>query len=218
MSPGESQTVLIPKTISKNGVYKASDDNADGYSAVTVNVQRDNTNFVIREKNAILQFNKNFLGDAYTVWNDDYFTQKRLKHLQNGELLYGEGTDWKISNGALQPVAVDYFRGLTFTRPITLTNETTFKLRYSYSSRNQWSKSHFSFWENADPSSVLPTQMGIGDLITSTDYTWIVDENSPSSLAETTVIKDVTALQGKTVWILIYAQQITPLITGIWFE
>ena len=217
-APGESEVTLIPKTISQNGIYRASDDNADGYSAVTVNVQSDTSTYVIKKKNGSLQFNTNFFGDVYTVYTQDYFVQQRLEHLQNGELLYGGGTDWKISNCSLQPAAIQYFRAVTFTQPITLTNETTLKLRYSYSNKNEWSVSHFSFWENDDPSSILPTTMGTGDLVTSTDYTYLADSSSPSTLAETTIIKDVTALQGKTVWMLIYASQITPLITEIWFE
>jgi hypothetical protein len=35
---GGGEAVLINKTISANGTYNASDDNADGYSSVTVNV------------------------------------------------------------------------------------------------------------------------------------------------------------------------------------
>lgn len=35
---GGSASVLIPKNISANGTYNAQDDNADGYSSVTVNV------------------------------------------------------------------------------------------------------------------------------------------------------------------------------------
>lgn len=34
-------TTLITKTITQNGAYNAYDDNADGYSQVTVNVQGD---------------------------------------------------------------------------------------------------------------------------------------------------------------------------------
>lgn len=34
-------TTLITKTITQNGTYNAYDDNADGYSQVTVNVQLD---------------------------------------------------------------------------------------------------------------------------------------------------------------------------------
>ena len=34
-------TNLIPKTITQNGVYNATDDNADGYDVVTVNVPQD---------------------------------------------------------------------------------------------------------------------------------------------------------------------------------
>ena len=34
----QSATVLVPKTITQNGVYNPADDNADGYSSVNVNV------------------------------------------------------------------------------------------------------------------------------------------------------------------------------------
>lgn len=36
-----SKTILIDKTITENGTYSASDDNADGYSEVTVDVASD---------------------------------------------------------------------------------------------------------------------------------------------------------------------------------
>ena len=39
-------TVLIPKTITENGTYAAEDDNADGYSEVTVAVSREITKLV----------------------------------------------------------------------------------------------------------------------------------------------------------------------------
>ena len=35
---GSGSAILIPKSVSSNGVYLASDDDADGYSQVTVNV------------------------------------------------------------------------------------------------------------------------------------------------------------------------------------
>jgi len=35
---GGGSSVLVTKTVTANGVYSASDDNADGYSGVTVNV------------------------------------------------------------------------------------------------------------------------------------------------------------------------------------
>ena len=41
---------LVTKTIIENGVYNASDDNADGYSSVTVNVPKGGlitTEFVV---------------------------------------------------------------------------------------------------------------------------------------------------------------------------
>jgi len=38
---GGGSSVLVTKTVTANGVYSASDDNADGYSRVTVNVVPD---------------------------------------------------------------------------------------------------------------------------------------------------------------------------------
>ena len=40
---GGGGSTLIPKTITENGVYNASSDNADGYDVVTVNVPEKNT-------------------------------------------------------------------------------------------------------------------------------------------------------------------------------
>ena len=37
--PTGGGSVLVTKTITQNGTYSAEDDNADGYSEVTVNVQ-----------------------------------------------------------------------------------------------------------------------------------------------------------------------------------
>lgn len=40
------QSKIIPKTITENGTYDASDDNADGYSKVTVDVAGGGFNFI----------------------------------------------------------------------------------------------------------------------------------------------------------------------------
>lgn len=43
-SGGGGGAILTTKTITDNGVYNAIDDNADGYSRVTVNVQKGGLN------------------------------------------------------------------------------------------------------------------------------------------------------------------------------
>lgn len=42
---GGGGSVLVPKTITENGTYDPADDNADGYSEVTVNVQSSSGNY-----------------------------------------------------------------------------------------------------------------------------------------------------------------------------
>lgn len=215
-SPGESEVTLIPKTISQNGVYKASDDNADGYSAVTVNVQSDSTSFVIKEKDNILKYNKVYLNDVWAVYSENSTTQQRLEHLQNGSFLTDSGSIWKISGGAIQTVAMNWWRAMTFTQPITLTNETTLKIKYGYNTSSKWRSLWLSLWENVDPSTILAQSFGTGSMLG--DYEQIVNITSPEQSVSTVYSIDVSALQGKTIWIHFYSADIIPLITEIWFE
>ena len=101
-APGESEVTLIPKTITQNGVYAAADDNADGYSAVTVNVQSDNNNFVIKEKDNILKYNKVYLNDVWAAYGSSYTVPQSVEHLDNGNFLSGSGNIWRMTNGVIQ--------------------------------------------------------------------------------------------------------------------
>lgn len=214
-APGESEVTLIPKTISQNGIYRASDDNADGYSAVTVNVQSDSTSFVIKEKDNILKYNKVYLDDVWAVYSENSTTQQRLEHLQNGSFLTGSGTIWKMNNGVIQPNATSWSYGMTFTQPIALTTETTFSIRFSYSTSSAWRNFWVSLWENVDPSTILTQSFGTGNR--ASEY-GIITTSSPTQADSNVFSVDVSALQGKTIWIHLFTTDVIPLITEIWFE
>lgn len=217
-SPGESQTVLIPKTIRQNGVYRASDDNADGYSAVTVNVQSDTSVFVIKEKDSVIQYNTQYLGNVWAVYAQDATTQQQIEHIQNNDFIYGSGTIWKMNAGAIQPTATNWFRSMCFNVPFTITSETTFKLQYSYSNAAVYRNAQFSFWESANPSTILATIFGSGTLVNDIGYVQYIDNTMPATQPTTVFTQDITPLQGKTVWLHLFASDVIPLITGIWFE
>lgn len=213
-----SDVTLIQKTITANGVYLPSSDNADGYSAVTVNVQSsDNNNFVIKEKNSVIQYNTQYLGDVWAVYSQDDTTQQSLEHIQNGNFLTGSGTIWKMSGGAIQPTATSWFHSMTFAQPITLTNETTLKIRYSYTTSSSYRYCVLSLWENADPSTILAQSFGAGTLAGQYEVVRYGSQ-SPAQISSTVFSVDVSALQGKTAWIHIFASDVIPLITEIWFE
>lgn len=223
MSPGESQTVLIPKTIRQNGVYRASDDNADGYSAVTVDVQRDNTNFVIKEKDNILKYNKVYLGDVWTAYGTSYTTPSNVEHIENGDFLNGSGSIWRMINGVIQPNGMDNKRGMAFTQPITLTTETTLNIRCGYNSSSTYRSFWVSLFENVDSSTIQPGGNGAGfstgDLLQYINIiNWAGDSPDPAQAPQTVHSADVSALQGKTIWIHLFIIDVIPLITEIWFE
>lgn len=220
MSPGESAPTLIPKTITQNGTYAAADDNADGYSAVTVNVQRDNTNFVIKEKDNILKYNKVYLNDVWAAYGYSYETPSNVEHIENGDFLTGSGSIWRMNNGVIQPNGMDNKRGMAFTQPITLTTETTLNIRCGYNSSSTYRSFWVSLFENVDPSTIQPGGNGAGfstgDLL---QYINIVNwVDAPAQAPQTVHTADVSALQGKTIWIHLFIIDVIPLITEIWFE
>lgn len=219
MSPGESQTVLIPKTISQNGIYRASDDNADGYSAVTVNVQNDSTSFVIREKDNILKYNKVYLNDVWAAYGTSYETSSRVEHIENGDFLNGSGSIWRMNNGVIQPVSTNDYNGIAFTQPITLTTETTINIRYSYNSSSTMRGFWLTLWENVDPTTIQPGSAGAGfstgDLL---QFENIVGMTDPAQAPPTLKSINVSLQQGKTIWIHLSTTDVIPLITEIWFE
>lgn len=219
-APGESEVTLIPKTISQNGIYRASDDNADGYSAVTVNVQRDNTNFVIKEKDNILKYNKVYLGDVWAAYGTTYTTPSRVEHIENSDFLNGSGSIWRMVNGVIQPTGMNDKRGMAFTQPITLTTETTLNIRCGYNSSSTWRNFYVTLWENVDPATIQPggggAGFGTGDLLNVIAIvSWAV---SPAQAPPTVHSADISALQGKTIWIHLFTNDVIPLISEIWFE
>ena len=69
---------LIPKTITENGVYNASSDNADGYSEVSVNVPDDFDRFLSDEidyvkTDAITVIPMSYLGSTNVYFNNLVF-------------------------------------------------------------------------------------------------------------------------------------------------
>lgn len=208
--------VLIPKLIEANGTYLPINDNADGYSSVTVDVRGDNTSFVIKEKDNILKYNKVYLNDVYAVYAQNTTTQQNSEHLQNGSFLTGSGSIWKMNGGAIQTVAMNWYRAMTFTQPITLTTETTLYIRYSYNSSSTWRNLALSLWENVNPSTILAQSFGTGSMLG--DYECIVTNTSPAQASSTVYSVDVSALQGKTIWLHFFSSDLIPLISEIWFE
>lgn len=219
-APGESEVTLIPKTISQNGIYRASDDNADGYSAVTVNVQLEKTNYVIKEKDNILKYNKVYLGDVWAAHGTTYTTPSSVEHIVNGDFLTGSGSIWRMNNGVIQPTSLNDKKGMAFTQPITLTTETTLNIRFSYNSSSTWRNFWATLWENVDPSTIQPggngAGFGTGDLLQIEEI--VNHAKHPTQAPPTVKSVDVSALQGKTIWIHLFIVDVIPLITEIWFE
>lgn len=211
-----SDVILVQKTITQNGVYLPSSDNADGYSAVTVNVTQQDNNFIIKQSDNILKYNKLYLDDVYAVYAQNSTTQQNLEHLQNGSFLGGSGNIWRMNGGAIQPTATSWFRAMTFTQPITLTNETALKIKYSYTTSYTYRNFQVSLWENVDPSTILATSFGTGTLVS--NYESIINTTSPAQSTSTVYTIDVSTLQGNTIWIHLFASDVIPLITEIWFE
>ena len=176
----------------------------------------DNSVFIMKEQNGVIQYNTLYLNDVYAVYAQNTTTQQNLEHLQNGSFLSSSGSIWKMSGGAIQPYAMNWYRAMTFTQPITLTTETTLKIRFSYSSSSTWRNYMVTLWENVDPSTILATSFGTGSIIS--NYETVITSSSPAQSASTVYSIDVSALQGKTIWIHFFASDVIPLITEIWFE
>ena len=176
----------------------------------------DNSVFIMKEQNGVIQYNTLYLNDVYAVYAQNTTTQQNLEHLQNGSFLSGSGTIWKMSGGAIQPTAASWFRSMTFTQPITLTNETALKIKYSYTTSYTYRNFQVSLWENVNPSTILALSFGTGTIVS--NYETIVTSSSPAQSASTVYSIDVSALQGKTIWIHFFTSDVIPLITEIWCE
>lgn len=176
----------------------------------------DDMPFIIKLKNGVLQYNTLYLNDVWAVYAENLTTQQNLEHLQNGSFLNGSGSIWKMNGGAIQPTATNWYRAMTFTQPITLTDETDLYIKFSYSTSSTYRNFQVSMWENADPSTILATSFGTGTLVG--NYETVITPSSPAQSASTVYSIDVSALQGKTIWIHFFASDVIPLITEIWFE
>ena len=176
----------------------------------------DDMPFIIKRKNGVLQYNTLYLNDVWAVYAQNLTTQQNLEHLQNGSFFNGSGSIWKMSGGAIQTVAMNWYRAMTFTQPITLTAETTLYIRYSYNSSSTWRNLALSLWENVNPSTILVQSFGTGSMLG--NYDSIVNTTSPAQSPSTVYSVDVSALQGKTIWIHLFTTDVIPLISEIWFE
>lgn len=178
--------------------------------------EQQDKSYIIKKINGITQYNTFYLNDVYAVYAENLTTQQDLEHLQNGSFLSGSGRIWKMSGGAIQTVAMNWYRAMTFTQPITLTAETTLYIRYSYNSSSTWRNLALSLWENVNPSTILAQSFGTGSMLG--NYESIVNNTSPAQSPSTVYSVDVSALQGKTIWLHFFSSDLIPLISEIWFE
>lgn len=92
--------ILIPKTITENGVYNAADDNADGYSSVDVNVPEKDPNETLTDLlgNRIQYFKSNkiclipvgyYAGDTAYYRNLVFFSTRRAGESSSTTYLQG---------------------------------------------------------------------------------------------------------------------------------
>lgn len=180
----------------------------------------DDTPFIIKRKNGVLQYNTLYLNDVWAAYGYSYETPSRVEHIVNGDFLNGSGSIWRMNNGVIQPTGMDNKRGMTFTQPITLTTETTLNIRYSYNSSSTWRNFWATLWENVDPSTIQPggngAGFGTGDLLQIEEI--VNHAKHPTQAPPTVKSVDVSALQGKTIWIHLFIIDVIPLITEIWFE
>ena len=98
-SGGGGGSTLITKTITANGTYTATDDNADGYSAVTVNVGGSIPTLKLNE-------GKLTLTDGTVAANPDYYYSDEFECPQGslffdfgGQLNLNAGICWFDENG-----------------------------------------------------------------------------------------------------------------------
>lgn len=100
----ETSPSLIAKTITENGTYNASDDNADGYSSVVVDI-----NLKVYEVSSTLE-NLTMSGKSFAINNTDYITiftpaqyyeVPETVEITIGGVLATQGTDYTYLNGVI---------------------------------------------------------------------------------------------------------------------
>lgn len=177
----------------------------------------DDSPFIIKRKNGVLQYNTLYLNDVWAAFGYSYETPSSVEHIVNGDFLNGSGSIWRMNNGVIQPNGMDNKRGMAFTQPITLTTETTLNIRCGYNTSTTYRSLWVALFENVDPSTIHPTGFSTGDVL---QYINIIiwEGDSPAQAPPTVHSADISALQGKTIWIHLFSIDVIPLITEIWFE
>lgn len=102
IAENSGSSTLIPKTITKNGTYNASDDEADGYSSVSVNVTTesvpdwtelgyDDTSYISMSNTFNTDFE--YAKDIKNNWNPGT-TDLNQKYMNNTDLVYFPNVDF----------------------------------------------------------------------------------------------------------------------------
>ena len=182
--------------------------------------EQQDKSYIIKKINGVTQYNTFYLNDVWAAYGYTYETPTNVEHIENGDFLTGSGSIWRMNNGVIQPTSMNDKRGMTFTQPITLTTETTLNIRCGYNSSSTWRNFYVTLWENVDPTTIQPGGGGAGfstgNLL---QYIEIVSwADSPAQAPQTVHTADVSALQGKTIWIHLFTIDVIPLISEIWFE
>lgn len=185
--------------------------------------EQQDKSYIIKKINGITQYNTFYLNDVWAAYGYSYETPSSVEHIEHGDFLTGSGSIWRMNNGVIQPTGMDNKRGMAFTQPITLTTETTLNIRCGYNLSSTYRSFWVSLFENVDPSTIQPGGNGAGfstgDLLQYINIiNWAGDSPDPAQAPQTVHTADVSALQGKTIWIHLFTIDVIPLITEIWFE
>lgn len=183
--------------------------------------EQQDKSYIIKKVNGITQYNTLYLNDVWAAFGYTYETPSSVEHIVNGDFLTGSGSIWRMNNGVIQPTSMNDKRGMAFTQPITLTTETTLNIRCGYNSSSTYRSFWVTLFENVDPSTIQPGGNGAGfstgDVLQYINIiTW--EGDSPAQAPPTVHSADVSALQGKTIWIHLFTIDVIPLISEIWFE
>lgn len=110
---GGSQPVLVTKTITQNGTYNASSDNADGYSQVTVNVSSTGVQFLVCNPADLIPnvYIKNDGSvEAYSGWSATDF----ISVIPNETIYYKSSVN--LTYGCWYDSNKTYLSGVTFSQ------------------------------------------------------------------------------------------------------
>lgn len=112
MGDSGSQPVLVTKSITQNGTYNASSDNADGYSQVTVNVSGVGVQFLVVDPNDLIAntyIKADGTSESYNGWAATDFIS-----VTAGQTIYYKSTT-NLTYGCWYDSNKDYLSGVTFS-------------------------------------------------------------------------------------------------------